>query len=386
MKKIKHAIRGLGAALLFAFSGTAMTAGAVNFNHVTITVDATDDSGSLQYAIDSDAPEAFGDRNSFEVVPGSTHTIYVRDAAGNVTSQVYSIPEQEDREEEPEPAGQDGAISAIRADATVSESRDPETDERRVNIDVNLANGASTSSGAAAEDGGGTLYDKEETDGTGDSGKTFYTVTTKEGEVFYLVVDQNRNDNNVYLLTQATVNDLQYLADQNDYNFTVAATGQNSQSLLNMLSGNSGQGEGTEPVQPGGEPAAEPSGMNSTLLLVVIAAAGGGAYYFYRTKKDRREKQMDEIDSANDLRDYEIGDEEAEEDVLKFDEEPEEQELPPDDDLKELMALNTEAAFGEEGENGSIFEPEADESAEPEDPADAGMRPYDYDEFGEQEE
>lgn len=381
MKKIRHALWGLAAVLLFAFSspGTAMTAKAVNYNYVTITVDAVDDSGSLQYAIDSDAPEAFGDKSSFQVIPGSTHTIYVKDLAGNVTSQVYSIPEQE-----PTQSGQD---SAIQASTSVSDSYDSDTDERKVNIDVNLSNGAygTSGSGSAAEDGGGTLFDKVKTDGTDEGGKIFYTVTTKEGEVFYLVVDQNRNDNNVYLLTQTTVNDLQYLADQNDYNFTVSATGQNSQSLLNLLSGpNGGQSAELSQQQPsGGELSAAKSEMNSTLLIVVVVAIGGGGYYFLKTKKNRREKQMDEIDAANDLQDYEIEDDEDEEDELEFDEATADEDLSSEDeDLKELMKLNTEKVFGEEGEDGGTL----DAFAGSEQGINGEMGLDDYDEFGEEEE
>lgn len=379
MKKIKYILIGLGM-LLFSASGPAMTARAASYDYVTITIDAVDDdaSGSLQYAIDSDAPEAFGDNRSFQVIPGSTHTIYVRDQAGNVTSQVYSIPERESEQS-----------STVQAGANVNESYDPGTEERKVNIDVNLSNGAYSVSGAggAAEDGGGTLYDKVRTDGTDEAGKIFYTVTTKEGEVFYLVVDQNRSDNNVYLLTQATVNDLQYLADQNDYNFTPSSTGQDSQNLLHLLSGSNG-GQSTELIQqqPGKELPAAASGINSNVLLVVLAVIGGGGYYFFKTKKNRREKQMDEIDAANDLQDYEIEDT-GEEDELEFEEIPEEEEMSDqeDEELRKLMQLNTEIAFGEEGEEETVLEAAAD-SSEEEGPATEEMGLNEgYDEFGEED-
>lgn len=363
------------AVFLFVAAGKAMPVRAANDTYVTITVDATDDSGSLQYAIDSDAPEAFSDRGSFQVAPGSTHTIYVKDSAGNVTAQEYSVPPDEHEEEQPEP-------SPVRTDASVNETYGA-GDERKVNIDVNLSNGAFTASGAgsAAEGGGGTLYDKEKTDGTDVTGKVFYTVTTKEGEVFYLVVDQNRSDNNVYLLTQATVNDLQYLADQNDYNFTIASTGQGSQSLLNMLSGSSSQGQETDLTQqPGEQSAPVKSKTNSTLPLVVLAVIAGGGYYIFRTRRNRREKQMDEIDSANDLQDYEIEDD-PDDDELEFGEAPVEQEWDQEDEeLKELMELNTEDVFGEEGESGSG----SDDKAVPPVPTGAEMG-LDYDEFGEEE-
>lgn len=87
---------------------------------------------------------------------------------------------------------------------------------------------------------------------------------------------------------------------------------------------------------------------------------------------------MDEIDAANDLQDYEI-DGEEDEDILEFDEEPEEQEQAmKDEDLEELMRLNTEAVFGEEGEDNEPMDLRNSE------PAEMGLD--DYDEFGEEEE
>ena len=57
--------------------------------YITISVDAVDENGNLKYALDTDDPSAFTDSNEFVVPAGTSHTIYVKDDAGNVSSQTY---------------------------------------------------------------------------------------------------------------------------------------------------------------------------------------------------------------------------------------------------------------------------------------------------------
>lgn len=46
--------------------------------------------------------------------------------------------------------------------------------------------------------------------------KQFYTITTDAGNVFYLVIDGKREDNNVYFLNGVTESDLMALAEKNN--------------------------------------------------------------------------------------------------------------------------------------------------------------------------
>ncbi len=57
-------------------------------DYVTITVDGK--SPGTTYAIDTDDPEAFTNSNEFKVPAGTTHTVYIKDAAGIVTTQAYT--------------------------------------------------------------------------------------------------------------------------------------------------------------------------------------------------------------------------------------------------------------------------------------------------------
>jgi hypothetical protein len=61
-------------------------------------------------------------------------------------------------------------------------------------------------------DGSGTVVDNV-TDG---DGKEFFSVETADGNVFYLIVDRQRNADNVYLLNAVTENDLASMAKPGD--------------------------------------------------------------------------------------------------------------------------------------------------------------------------
>ena len=67
--------------------------------------------------------------------------------------------------------------------------------------------------GAFTPEGTGTVLDEAD----GESGdKQFYTITTEAGNVFYLIIDGKREDNNVYFLNGVTEADLMALAEKGD--------------------------------------------------------------------------------------------------------------------------------------------------------------------------
>lgn len=168
-------------------------------------------------------------------------------------------------------------------------------------------------------DGQATVTDNA----TDEDGKEFYTFTTPEGNVFYLVIDRERDSENVYFLNAVTEADLAALAEKateegGSWGMAAAeetcacpdkcvagAVNMACPVCINDLTACTGQ-EPEEPV-PETEAAAEPSaesakqdGANSgAAILAVIAAliAGGAGYYFkiYRPKH--------ELDDAEDLDD-----------------------------------------------------------------------------------
>ncbi len=270
--------------------------------YITISVEAEDENGTLMYALDTDAPDAFSYSNEFSVPTGTSHTIYVKDGAGNITSQEFT------------PSASDYS--------DYDNSSDTE-EERNINIDVTLDDVPDYSDYEyagdllydPAEEGQGTTYNKTVTDANDTNAeRIFYEVTTDEGEVFYLVIDQRSNSNNVYLLDQVKLSDLRALAMDD----SGKADTEESSSLLSALSSNEDELLSTEETQTAqNENTAKDNSMGSKLfLLVLIGIVGGGVYYYKNIYKNKKDEQMDLVD-APDKEDFEV-EEDDDEDEADF--------------------------------------------------------------------
>lgn len=151
-------------------------------------------------------------------------------------------------------------------------------------------------------DGTGTVLDNV-TVGAGVSGenrneensKEFFTVETANGNVFYLIVDRDRNTDNVYLLNTVTEDDLMSLTGK-----TAGADESAISEPKPVVS---------EPAEPETPPAEAKKESNTGMLIFIIIAAvgvGGAGYYF----KILRPKQLgtsdaDDYDDGEDFDDYE---------------------------------------------------------------------------------
>lgn len=124
-------------------------------------------------------------------------------------------------------------------------------------------------------EGTGTVVDNA-TDG---DGKEFFTITTPSENVFYLIIDRQRDGQNVYFLNAVTEKDLLALAEKDP------------------------EPEVTEPVmepEPETEPPTEPepepepektSGfpMGNILMVAAVLLAGGGAGYYFKVYRPKHE-------------------------------------------------------------------------------------------------
>lgn len=132
-------------------------------------------------------------------------------------------------------------------------------------------------------DGQGTVLDNA----TDDEGKEFFTITTADEAVFYLVIDRQKSTENVYFLNAVTVADLMALAENT---------------------------EGAAPITPAPEPEPDPEpttepepqpekkgGAGPLLLVLAVMAVGGGAgWYFkiYRPKHQQAAAPEEDYDEA----------------------------------------------------------------------------------------
>jgi len=153
-------------------------------------------------------------------------------------------------------------------------------------------------------------------------GKEFYTISTKSGKIFYLIVDNDRQEDNVYFLTEVGEKDL--------LNFTLSDTVTLPQVDTVYAEVETKEPE-TEAPTPEPETTAPPKEPEETkeaspiggYLLLALAGAGalGAGYYFkvYKPKhefaeEDEYEEEPEEDDVGRSLDDApeEYGDEEEE--------------------------------------------------------------------------
>lgn len=283
---------GLGLMLLsLAFPSYAQASDGGEY--ITISVDAVDDNTNLQYALDSDDPSAFTESNEFTVPAGTSHTIYVKDTAGNITSQQY----------EPDVSEEDG-----------KEDFYDDGEEQQINIDLELGRKTAEEEELSDETGNpgtASVSSRTKTDGTVDGEKVFYTFSTKEGEELYLVVDQGRGTDNVYLLDTVSLGDLRVLADNSDT--SSAPEDKNEDNLLAILAEEDEAAEEQEGLQEKEKPK---STFGNGLVILLFAGIGGGIYYYIKIYKNKKDEAMDVID-AMDM--DEFVPEEEEEEELDFD-------------------------------------------------------------------
>ena len=157
--------------------------------------------------------------------------------------------------------------------------------------------------GALTPEGNLTLVDDYHTNYSDGSGQQFITLVSKSGATFYLVIDRQRTENNVYFLNAVTEKDLLALAEADP------------------------ESEVTEPVvqpEPDPEPVPEPEPepekdtafpVGNLLMAAAVALVGGGAAYYFKVYRPKHEAAgLDEDDYDYDEADP-YGDMETEEET-----------------------------------------------------------------------
>lgn len=152
-------------------------------------------------------------------------------------------------------------------------------------------------------DGTGTVVDNA----TDEDGKEFYTITTADESVFYLVIDKQKTSENVYFLNTVTTDDLLPLAEQ----------GKEPPKEVTPEP----EPKPTEPVEevPEPEPEKKDSPLLSLLLIGAVVLAGGGIGYYFKIYKPKHEAP----DLEDDYCEYEDGE------LEEIAEEPEDEDTPP---------------------------------------------------------
>lgn len=165
-------------------------------------------------------------------------------------------------------------------------------------------------------------------------GKEFYTIRTKSGKIFYLIVDMDKTDDNVYLLTEVSENDLLNFTDTDTVTLPQNQAVMESSLPLEIVE----QEPETEPEEKEPEEEAKPAektaNNSGTILLMVLALVGvGGGYYFLKFVRGKKESfEYDDEDEDEEDTAYEEDDTETEPEEDTGEEEPENEDSLEDED------------------------------------------------------
>lgn len=150
-----------------------------------------------------------------------------------------------------------------------------------------------------------------------DSTKEFYTITTANGNTFFLVIDKAGSTENVYMLSMIDEYDLQDFIEEEE-----TETAETTAPVVLEETTQTEESEETEAVAVTEEDSGG-SGAGILLAVLLIAAlGGGGAYYYiriYKPKKDAEETTSEGLEYENyetrneDMEDGEDVDEDSDE-------------------------------------------------------------------------
>ena len=133
----------------------------------------------------------------------------------------------------------------------------------------------------------GTTSEIQTEDGQNSTGKEFFTITTKGNKTFYMIVDKGKTDNNVYLLTEVSGNDLLNFVDDNG-NTTLpqTATGTVYAVPEETLDGEKDKDNSNEEEESKKENEKKSSSVTIIIVILIVAGIGAGYYFLKIRKKD----------------------------------------------------------------------------------------------------
>lgn len=140
---------------------------------------------------------------------------------------------------------------------------------------------------------------------TSESGKEFYTIMTKSDKVFYLIIDRDSSENNVFLLTEVSENDLLNFSDSDAQTLPKGTMVVESALPQEEETAAVEAEPETETVEEP-ETAEEQDSSNNAAFYVLLAVIGlgtVGGYYFM--KKMRSDDEYDEEEEPEDEEEYE---------------------------------------------------------------------------------
>lgn len=272
-----------------------------------VTVQAVDKAGNRSAAASVDNPNYQPPKENAEQEPDTpdptpTPAPVVTTPPATTTTTPSDTPQQSSGGSQPankpdSSTAESGGASASTG-TSASASADPESE----------ADTTPRGDNALTPDGQGTVVDNA----TEEAGKEFFTITTADDNIFYLIVDKQRDSENVYFLNAVTEEDLLALAEPSEDGGESAvpdpepvctcavkceAGAVDTDCPVCVLSLEDCAGEAPEPTEETpAEPEPESSGAGLYVVIALVALAAGGAGWYFKIYKPKHE-----LDDAEDF-------------------------------------------------------------------------------------
>ena len=149
----------------------------------------------------------------------------------------------------------------------------------------------------------------------------FITVTARDGNVFYFVIDKGAQSENVYFLNTVDESDLEALVEKSDKKPTATAKPEQTENTAETDSTETDKKNTDSKTEKTEQPEQKQQKNNSGLFIILaLAAAAGVGGYYYKVILPKKK-----LEQADDLDDFDFEDEDTETVVNEDDTEDSEQ-------------------------------------------------------------
>ena len=136
----------------------------------------------------------------------------------------------------------------------------------------------------------------------------FITVTARDGNVFYFVIDKGAQSENVYFLNTVDESDLEALVEKSDKKPTATAKPEQTENTVETDSTENDTKDKKDKTEKSEQPEQNRQKNNSGLFIILaLAAAAGVGGYYYKVILPKKK-----LEQADDLDDFDFEDEDTE--------------------------------------------------------------------------
>ena len=136
----------------------------------------------------------------------------------------------------------------------------------------------------------------------------FITVTARDGNVFYFVIDKGAQSENVYFLNTVDESDLEALVEKSDKKPTATAKPEQTENTTETDLTENDKKNADNKTEKSEQPEQKQQKNNSGLFIILaLAAAAGIGGYYYKVILPKKK-----LEQADDLDDFDFEDEDTE--------------------------------------------------------------------------